>query len=82
MRFVTHRMAPFHPQLVLFDVAAERVVFGGAFFSCWHVLEDASGGIMVEVDTATVTVLVPLTPWFRSVTGTVGATSLPATWTS
>ena len=62
MGFVSHKMAPFHPQLVLFGVATKRVVFGGTFFSCWHVLEAAFGGIMVEVENATVTVLIPLPP--------------------
>ena len=80
MWFVCHRMAPFHPQLVLFEVDSEKVVFGGAFLSCWHVLKAASGGIVIEIDTATVAVLIPLSLWFRDVVGTVGATPTPATW--
>ena len=80
MRLVSHRVAPFYPQLVPFEVASERVVFGGAFLSCWHVQEAASGGIVVEIDTATVAVLIPLPPWFSCVVGIVGATPTPATW--
>ena len=60
MWLVSHRMAPFYPQLVLFEVASDRVVFGGVFLSCWHVLETASGDIVVEIDTASVAVLIPL----------------------
>ena len=74
MRLVSHRMTSFHPQFVLFEVASVRVVFDGAFLSCWHVQEAASGGIVVEIDTAKVAVLIPLSPWFS------GATPTPATW--
>ena len=76
MDFVSYRMAPYHPKVVLFDVAPQWVVLCGAVFTSWHVYKATSGGIMVEIDATVVAVLIPLTPCFGSVTGTGGATTV------
>ena len=89
MNTVSVRMAPFHPQMVPFDVAAKRVVFGGPVFICRNVKEGAPGCIMFEVDTASVAELVLLTPCSGASGGTVtggsttsGSATVDAAWGS
>ena len=82
MHSVSLRMVPFHPKMVLFDVAAKRVAFGGPVFICRDVDEGAPGCIMLEVDTTVVTVLVPLPPYACAGSGTVtgGSAAVHAVW--
>ena len=58
MGSVSHRMAPFYPQMILFGVATKGVVFCGTVFTWWHVAKVASGCIMVGVDPTVVAVLI------------------------
>ena len=75
-------MAPFHPQVVLFDVATKWVVFCGTVFTWWHVDGFAFGCVMVEVDPTAVAVLISLLPCSRSTTGTGSAAASSAPWCS
>ena len=56
MDFVSHRLASFHPYVILFDVTTKGVVFCGTLFTFWHVDEAASRCIVVEVDTTAIAV--------------------------
>ena len=63
--------------MVLFDIAAKRVVFGGCCFICRNAMVGATGSIMREVNTTSVAELVPLLPCTSagSGTGTSGNTA-------
>ena len=82
MTTVSVRMASFHPKMISFDVAAKRVVFGGPVFIYRNVDEGAPGCIMLEVDTTSVTELVPLSPCTSAGSGTVtgGSAAVDAVW--
>ena len=59
-------VTPFPVEVVLFDIATERVVFGGRRFICRIVSVGATGSIMCEVNTTLIAKLVPLSPCCKS----------------
>ena len=69
-------MAPFHPQSVFGGVTTEWVAWGGTFFIFRDILEVASGGIMIKVNTMPITVLIPLTPRSRGTGANGGGTAV------
>ena len=63
--------------MVLFDIAAKRVVFGGHRFINMIVTVGAAGSIMCEVDTTTVSELILLSPCLGAGSGAVTSDDTP-----
>ena len=66
---VSNRVTPLYPELVLFDIAAKRIVFGEHCLAFRDTTQGAVRGIVGEVDTTAIAVFVPLAPGTGAGTG-------------